>query len=197
MLGRDYSGFGFYFVTICCGERMKYFGDIKNGVLKISKCGVWASKFWKMIPRYYQGVSIDQFVVMPNHVHGIIVIVGTEQCSVQKGVSEVGTGQCSVRTGIDGRFGLLSKIVKSYKNVVTNKVRRDLMVKDFKWQRSFYDRIIRNKEELMRVRKYIVDNPKNWFRDRNNLIEDDRDGLGDFGAVNGGREASAARSDGT
>ena len=143
--GWDYSREGFYFVTIDCKNMGRWFGEIINKKINLNDYGVIADSCWRKIPKVYKGVRLDKYVIMPNHVHGIIRII------------KVGTAQCAVRTN-----GFLSKIIKSYKNAVTKEIRGGEKLKYFEWHRSFYDRIIRDERELENVRKYIKNNPKNW-----------------------------------
>lgn len=153
---RDYSKPGWYFVTMCTKDRKGYFGEINGNKMKLSELGIKAENCWLMIPKFYKNIKIDEFMIMPNHVHGILMLgVGTEHCSVHKGIRD--------------RYGLLSKAIKSYKNAVTNEIRRELKISDFGWQRSFFDRIIRDEKGLEKIREYVRKNPKMWERDRNNL----------------------------
>ena len=74
--GYDYSQKGLYFVTICTQDRLCLFGDIENGEMNLNDAGKMVRTIWDQIPAHYCGVEIDQFVVMPNHIHGIVIIVG-------------------------------------------------------------------------------------------------------------------------
>ena len=84
----DYAGDGYYFVTICTKNRINHFGKIEDKKMCLNKYGQAVEKFWRQIPKYYNNVTINSFIIMPNHIHGIIIIndnsnaVGTEQCSV-------------------------------------------------------------------------------------------------------------------
>ncbi|MBI2551435.1 transposase [Candidatus Uhrbacteria bacterium] len=175
----NYSANGWYFVTFCTKNRIEYFGDIFHDV-GTGQCpvptsysyGSIATQFWSQIPDHYQHVSLDEWVIMPNHIHGIIIIDDPMH------TDNVGTGQCPVPTLYgetpdpsnpeNSRYGLLSKIIKSFKEMCGKKIRQEFHDETFEWQRSFHDHIIRNEIELDNIRKYIQDNPKNWHRDRNN-----------------------------
>ena len=127
------------------------FGEIVEDNFLPNKYGRIVNDQWLWMIDHFDGLGKDEYVVMPNHVHGLINIVGTEQCSVRT----------------KKNYGLLSKMIKSLKDVATKEIRRKYR-KDFRWHRSFYDRIVRNQSELERIRKYIKDNPKKWNSDKNN-----------------------------
>ena len=108
--GYDYSQKGWYFITICVKNRIECLGEIKNEKIKCSRYGDIVLKFWQAIPGHYENVFLDEWVIMPNHIHGIIVI---ENKIV--GAERVGAEQCSAPTvavGNGKNYGLLSKIVK-------------------------------------------------------------------------------------
>lgn len=146
--GYDYSLSGYYFVTICVKDRKKYFGKIINRKMYTNKIGEVIEKYWEEIPRYYVNCLVDEHIIMPNHIHGILV------------VKNVGTEQCSVPT----KYGTLSKIIKSFKDVSTKTI-RNKYIHDFTWQRSFYDHIVRSEKSLYAIRNYIKYNPYKWEED--------------------------------
>jgi REP element-mobilizing transposase RayT len=157
--GFDYSSPGYYFVTICAQIGSEMFGTIESGVMKLNRFGKIANQIWMDIPYHYSNAELDEFVIMPNHIHGIIIIddnVGTEQCSVP------------TESNQNHHYGLLSKITKSFKEIFVKQIRKQYQNYDFKWQRSFYDRIIRNEKELYNIRQYIINNPLKWQIDNNN-----------------------------
>jgi len=177
--GYDYSRDGWYYITICVKNRIECLGEIKNEKMEYSRYGDIVLKFWQAIPEHYENVFLDQWVIMPNHIHGIIVIeypVGTEHCSaptIKNGTNKiipVGTAHCAVPTITDnaGKYGLLSKIVKSFKEISLKTIRENFNDFEFVWQRSFYDHIISNEKSLNKIRKYIYYNPAKWESDRNN-----------------------------
>jgi len=153
----DYSKPGYYFVTICVKEHRCAFGRIREEKVILNKAGKFAKKCWVRISQYYNNVVIDEFVVMPNHIHGILIINESPT---------VGTEHCSVLVDTNKHYGLLSKIVMSYKNVVTKGLNK-VGVSDFQWQRSFYDYIIRSDQVLLNVREYIHYNPLKWELEKN------------------------------
>jgi len=169
----DYSSKGWYFITICTENRHKYFGNVQNQKMILNKYGEIANKFWLEIPKHYSSIDIDKFVIMPNHVHGIVIIRGQNK---DRNVDmNVGTGHCPVPTMKmninENNYGLLSKVINGYKNVTTKIIRYKLNNYLFHWQRSYYDQIIRNLRSLQKIRNYIESNPANWEKDRNNLTK--------------------------
>ena len=161
---RDYSKNGYYFVTFCSRFFVRWFGKIEDDEMVLNQYGRIVEKFILEIPKHYSGVYIDEFVIMPNHIHLIIIIYRKNQSACC-----VGTEQCSVPTQPGQKnFGLLSTIIKSYKGIVTKQIRKEFSDYTFQWQRSFHDRVIRNHNELNRIRNYIKNNPANWKQDCNN-----------------------------
>lgn len=163
----DYSQSGYYYVTLCTKGKISYFGRVVNENMSLSKIGDIAKSRWQEIPSHYENVRIDQFIVMPNHIHGIIIIdsgdiVGTEQCSVPTD-NAAKTDSEYKRT-----YGLLSQVIKSFKEAVTKQVRLTEDYRDFAWQRSFYDHVIRNEVALSKIREYVLLNPAKWEIDEYN-----------------------------
>jgi len=156
--GYDYSQGGFYFVTICAKNREMFFGDIKNEKMELSEIGVAADRCWQEIPRNFLTVDLDEYVVMPNHVHGIIII---RRNAPRRVPTECDSG---LKPLIKDS---LSSIVNHYKGGLKKFCNNNNL--EFVWQPRFHDRIIRNEEELNRIRQYIIDNPTKWDWDRNNL----------------------------
>ena len=137
----DYSNAGWYFVTICTQNHLHHFGEILDKEMVLNDVGSITNKIWNEIPDHYPTVELDEFIIMPNHIHGIII-----------NNSDVGERHASP---------LLGNIIGSFKSAVTKSVHL-YDNNNFKWQRSFYDRIIRNEKELYNIRKYIQQNPHKW-----------------------------------
>ncbi|MCJ7813616.1 transposase [bacterium] len=156
--GYDYSSPGYYFVTICTYQRIEKFGKVKDGEMILNPCGRIIHQIWQTIPEYHHQTDLDEFIVMPNHIHGIIIIK-----------SFVGTEQCSVPTKPEF-YGLLSKIIKSFKGICTKTIRNQFHDDQFAWQRSFYDHVIRNEKALQNIGEYIINNPLKWEFDKENPI---------------------------
>ena len=160
----DYASPGAYFVTICTKNREPYFGKIVNGKMELSEMGQIAEKYWREIPVHFSNVHLDEFVVMPDHFHGIIVIVETPKLveTPNLGVSTTNLGvSTTIRTPAKNwKPGTLGVIINQYKRICTIQIKKRGY--GFAWQPRFYDRIIRNDGELNRIRQYIADNPMNW-----------------------------------
>jgi REP element-mobilizing transposase RayT len=175
----DYGAPGAYFVTICVGSRLELFGTIVNDgawvgaehcsahenipiTMQLNTYGEIANKYLAAIPEFYRGVRIDSFVVMPNHVHALVVLE-------EQGAGISRAEQCSARTAeadslrAPRQYGLVSKIVKSYKEAVVKEIRQSHKDYEFHWQRSFYDRIVRNEQQFVACQQYIKDNPLKWW----------------------------------
>jgi len=155
----NYSQNGCYFVTICIKDKMCLLGEVDNKEMILNRYGNIVNEFWNDIPNHYNNVFLDEYIIMPNHIHGIIIIennlVGTEQCSVPK------------ETFIKN-YGLISKIVKSFKESCVKTIRSQHNDSSFAFQRSFYDHIIRSEKSLNAIRQYIIDNPLKWELNEDN-----------------------------
>ena len=193
--GYDYGQNGACFITICTKNRIHFFGeiisssgfetqdigsgfetqdigsgfetqDIGSGFetqdiasLQPTPIGIIANEYWQKIPEHFPFVILDEFVVMPDHVHGILII----SKETHDDASLQGTGYVNT---FGPQSGNISSVIRGYKAGVksfatTNKI-------EFGWQPRFYDRIIRDADEMKRIRKYIIENPGNWFKDKNN-----------------------------
>jgi putative transposase len=175
----DYSSDSTYFITICTHMGLSYFGNISNEKMILSEMGQIAHKLWYEIPEHFSFVSLDEFVVMPNHVHGIVIIqstapgrmlqshagtlqspVGTlHATSLQSSTSQHHTKNEFMST-ISPKTGSLATVIRSYKSAVSKNVH--LIDPDFSWQPRYYDHIIRSDRELDRIRDYIINNPVKW-----------------------------------
>jgi len=161
----DYSSSGYYFVMICTKNRECFFGNIVDGKMELSEIGEIAKQCWLEIPQHFQDVKLDEFVIMPNHVHGIIII-NNRNVETRHGVSlqkqNSNTNQFSKPVS-----GSLSTIINQYKSTVMRWCRKD-GYDNFAWQSRFYEHIIRNGKSLQKIREYISNNPLKWDIDENN-----------------------------
>jgi len=169
----DYSSDGYYFITICVKNRKRKFGFIKNGFLCLSPQGQIATECWYDLPNHYSNCILDKFVLMPNHLHGIILLNNQYNVETRHGASPQKNtiNNDSNHDGHIRRFGLLKKnsissIINHYKGAVTKLCNKKLGIK-FQWQSRFYDHIIRNEKSLYKIRRYILNNPLQWEYDRN------------------------------
>lgn len=150
--GWDYAAAGWYW-AICVRDRTPSLGSIAGGVMRLSEAGEVARDCWLEIPRRCSRARLDAFVVMPDHVHGILGLCGAPPPRHPEA---------------DGRPGpaSLPTLVGSYKSAVARLVRRHAGPGTFRWQRGFYDRIIRDRREMDRLRDYVRDNPSCWTPSR-------------------------------
>jgi len=166
----DYRWAGAYFITICTQNREHYFGSITNSEMQLSGAGILADVFWHEIKNHSKNVELGNFVVMPNHVHGILILIG-----------DVDTGHALYlppqpppqpppppKTIGQQRFqnvgkNSVSSIIGSYKSAVTKHAHR--LGLDMEWQERFHDHIIRDDGEYQRISKYIANNPQKWESD--------------------------------
>jgi REP element-mobilizing transposase RayT len=157
--GYDYSGSGAYFVTICTQNRACLFGAVRNGAVELNQVGEIAESAWNELPARFLSVGLDAFVVMPNHVHGII-IVGAQFIAPPNVLGKS-------KQAVMNPAPTLGEMVRVYKAVSTRFIRQT-GIQNFAWQRNYYEHVIRSEEALHRIRQYIVDNPARWEFDREN-----------------------------
>jgi len=154
----DYTQPGMYFVTICTKDRQCLFGSITNGIMYLNQFGMIAEQEWLQTMMIRPNVFLDKYVMMPDHVHAIIEII-------RRGVMHYAPTQ----TGFNSPSQTVGAIVRGYKSAVTKRINQIRHSPGQSiWQRGFYDHIIRNDEDLGRVREYIRLNPVNWERDEFN-----------------------------
>ena len=165
--GYDYSRCGAYFVTICTLNRKCLFGDVVDGLMQLNDAGRMVQKCWCAIPDHFPHAQLDQFVVMPNHVHGIIMITNTTGAIV--GAKNFSPLRDASRSRPCGTSRTIGSIVRGFKIGVTKWMRKHTNVNDV-WQRNYWERIIRNDDELRCIREYIVNNPMKWHLDRENPL---------------------------
>ncbi|ELS00496.1 hypothetical protein Xen7305DRAFT_00001970 [Xenococcus sp. PCC 7305] len=168
----DYSANGYYFVTICTHQKYCYFGNIINAQMQLSQLGKIAQKHWQDIPNHFNDVYIDEYVIMPNHVHGIVVINKPDKhrrdvaCYVSTATNDDDINQTMSK--LSPEPGSLGVIIRSYKSSVTRWCRQnddDI----FRWQPRFYENIIRDQKSLNNIRRYIINNPAKWLEDQNHV----------------------------
>jgi REP element-mobilizing transposase RayT len=138
--------------------------------MKLNEIGKIAQKYWLEIPQHFQFIELGAFVIMPNHVHGILIM---DKTNVGDGVGVetpnlgVSTDSPTLKTAAASekwKSGTLGVIINQYKRICTIHARK--IHTDFAWQPRFYDHIIRNKESFERIQEYIINNPLNWITDK-------------------------------
>jgi len=192
--GYDYSTSGFYFITICTKNRVNYFGEIYHNKLIKKPAAKIVKNIWFNLSKHYPNCLLDVFVIMPNHIHGIIFI--TDQLGdykqragsadnnikfinktkyVETGLKPVSTKrnnykkfQADPANKSNNKQYSLSEIIRAFKTFSAREINKyqNTQGQQF-WQSRFYDHIIRNEKELEKIREYIINNPVNWENNRN------------------------------
>jgi len=163
----DYTQAGAYFVTICTHKRECVLGDVVNGEMRLNELGQVVEMEWLKTAEIRDNVELDEFVVMPNHIHGIIVI--TESC--------VGaTSRSPLRNGPAPKS--IGAIVAGFKSAATKRINELCGIPRAPvWQRNYYEHVIRNEDDLNEIREYILSNPVKWELDSENPKTMQRRGL--------------------
>jgi REP element-mobilizing transposase RayT len=163
----DYSGVGCYFVTICAKKKIKYFGKIIDGKMVLNLFGRIVFDEWIKTKSIRGDVELDEFVVMPNHVHGI-VIIRRGVSNTPNTVSQYGGVWQYAPTEFQSPSNNLGAIIRGFKSASTKQTNQQKINIIFQWQRNYYERIIRNENELNKIRKYIIENPIKWETEKDN-----------------------------
>jgi len=155
----DYAQAGAYFVTMVTHRRQCLFGEIADGRVTLNPCGQVVEDEWLRSTQIRPGIRLDTFIIMPNHIHGIVVM--GEQTTV------VGAHSCAPLPYRPPRS--LGSFIAGFKSAATKRINEiGGAPGHLVWQRNYFERVIRNEEELNRVRQYINDNPERWEEDREN-----------------------------
>jgi REP element-mobilizing transposase RayT len=175
----DYSQAGAYFVTICASQRECLFGGIVNGDMVLNDVGRIVVDEWVKTGIVRKNAILDEFVLMPNHFHGIIFL--SENVGAMPLARPGGTGNHDgyrIETRVTRRVaptgpvsGSIGAVMAQFKSIVTKRInvlRNNLGCPV--WQRNYYERVIRNEDELFRAREYIVNNPMKWELDKENPV---------------------------
>ena len=160
----NYSSNGIYFITICTLNKNHFFGKIIKNKVLLSEKGKIATNHWKEIVKYYPQVILEDFVIMPNHVHGLIRIKNVETTNL--GVSNINKVELNNKNSIGlekWKSSLMAKIINQFKRTTTIEMKNKNLF--FGWQSRFFDEIIKNEKHYWAIKKYIQDNPKNWEKD--------------------------------
>jgi REP element-mobilizing transposase RayT len=156
-----------YFVTICTHGRECVLGEVVDGRVTLSPFGEVADECWRDLPSHFPGLLLDQFTTMPNHVHGILVLVGATHASPLHVDSRV--SPLPVVTPAHGpRPSSVGAVVGSFKSATTRRVNRIRGTPEASfWQRGYYEHVIRDEGDLDEIRAYILQNPLRWELDEN------------------------------
>ncbi len=185
--GYDYSSTGAYFITICVKNRECLLGEIRNRKMILNDFGKIIAYHWKNIPTHFKNAKLDEFVIMPNHFHGILWLVGGKDTAtysegakhsfknpenkstiIERNASPLHTAKTPDRPN-GTKPGSISAIIQNFSSVTTRKINRIRKTPGEKlWQRNYYDRIIRNENELFNIRRYILNNVLKWDLDSAN-----------------------------
>ena len=144
--GYDYSQAGAYFITACTQNRVMRFGEVIDGDVRQNEMGTIVQQTWDELPAHYNGIDLDAFIVMPNHVHGIITLADQSE-----------------------RRHAIPEIVRGFKTLSARRVNEHAGTRGVGWQRGYYEHVIRNEKALDRIRAYIANNPARWADDPENI----------------------------
>lgn len=162
---------GAYFVTICTQGRACLFGDVIGGRMQVNDAGHMVQTVWEEIPIHYPGVLVDAFVVMPNHIHGIVILAGAGPRACPDTAQPRATGQ---PRGVAPPGLSLPDVVHRFKTLTAKRYADGVKSRGWTpfhgrlWQRNYYEHLIRTEHALDRIRRYIALNPLHWQLDREN-----------------------------
>ena len=187
MKGYDYSQVGAYYITICVKDKICLFGNVVDEVMILNNAGIMIDKWWKKIPEKFPDIELDEYQIMPNHFHGILVNVGADPSvrPISRRTDNIDTKPAKANgteglhlvpnDGIDTpvSFGEhpgspLRRIMQWFKTMSTNEYIRNVKASDWPsfnrklFQRDYYEHIIRNEEAHNSIAAYIRNNPANW-----------------------------------
>jgi REP element-mobilizing transposase RayT len=195
--GYDYSMAGAYFVTMCVSNRQRLFGNVIDGKMILNEAGRMVETIWMQLAIRFEFIELDEFTVMPNHFHGILVLSGRGESCIRPVSDEscirtdsdescirTGRGESCIRPSTvsgdhkdrpDGTLpGTVGRVIQAFKSISTHEYINGVKHKNWTpfpgklWQRNYYEHIIRDDESLKRIRAYIINNPLQWAYDREN-----------------------------
>lgn len=186
--GYDYSGAGGYFVTICVQGRECLFGSVHDGEMQLNEAGQMVKQVWNGLNSRFSTLALDTCVVMPNHLHGIILLTDCRAELHVRPDDDVRRGESCIRPEPahkyqgdhqDRPYGTtkdsLGRVIQGFKSLTTNAYIRGVSGNGWPpfpgrlWQRNYFEQIIRNEAELSAIREYIAANPANWAEDHENV----------------------------
>ena len=159
--GYNYTQPGAYYLTICTYQRQGWFGEVVDGEMRCNRLGDIVYTFWQGLPHRFPHIKLDAFVVMPNHLHGILMITEQGRKSIQFDTPVESFGKPVP--------GSIPTVVRSFKSAVTTRINLMRPASSTPvWQRNYHESIIRIESGLDRVRQYIINNPCQWASDAEN-----------------------------
>ena len=175
--GYDYTQKGAYFVTLCCHNHKCLFDDIIDGKMVKNDAGYMVESVWNNLPVRFNNIQADAFVIMPNHIHGIVIFSGRGESCIRPDTNNIGPEKLS-GDHKDRPYGTmpdtLGRVIQAFKSITTHKYVDSVKKHGWRsfhdrlWQRNYYDHIIRSEETLNRIREYIQFNPSLWDEDNEN-----------------------------
>jgi putative transposase len=185
----DYSQAGAYFVTICAWNKEYLFGNIVEGAMQINESGLTVQDEWIKTADIRKNVELDEFIVMPNHIHGIIVLsnnVGARRCLAlpdrgntntnntvdqDRAAEPANEDRATHRVAPTVTSGSIGAIIGQFKSIVTKRINQIRNTPGHPvWQRNYYEHVIRDDNDLNRIREYIINNPAQWAEDEENPV---------------------------
>ena len=182
--GYDYTQAGLYFITICCQNRACLFGEIENGKMMLNDAGAIANDCWLNIPNHFPNAILHEYVIMPNHVHGIIELVGANNHSPvsklhspktelhspknkKNNNSVIGDNRAKNVSPLRSPSKTVGSVVRGFKIGVTKWMRQNTDT-FYIWQRNYWEHIIRDDKSHENISQYIINNPTKWNNDKLN-----------------------------
>ena len=165
--GYDYAQPGGYFVTLVTQGRECLFGEIIEGEVQLSALGKITDECWQSIPEHFPNVELGAYVVMPNHIHGIIIIHENDEATRVGATHWVAPTPNTFTRPKGPKHGSLGAILGACKMTVTRRAGKELHSGNI-WQRNYYEHILRDQSDWECISAYISDNPLNWKKDEEN-----------------------------
>ncbi len=171
--GYDYSQDGAYFVTICVQNKECLFGEIVDGEMYLNEIGKIIQKQWKQLPKRFSNIKLDEFIIMPNHFHGIVVIENkTIKTGQPQGIAPTCFKFQNARVPLVGTHSQnihsIGNVIGAFKSLTTNEYICRVKLKKIQpfagriWQRNYYEHIITNEKSWEKIKNYIIQNPERW-----------------------------------
>ena len=163
--GYDYAQEGWYFITICTYQREKLFGEIINKNIKLNKYGKIVYDEWIKSSKIRHEIEINEFIIMPNHLHGIIKIIGNNCGRGYRPVAPTNTYGVIIPSGPYPKS--IGSLIAGFKSSATKQINIIRQTPGSRiWQRNYWEHIIRDEKDLNRIRQYIINNPLKWPEDK-------------------------------